>query len=127
MTPQEMLDQWKAERGVGGEILWGGYEELGGSSAKGFVMGQCRMTKYRKQGSDEWTPRSTIYADVGMRNAPSYFQTCNLWHEFCHAWAYNEDGEDDAHNSHWREYRRTILKYWFGDLLLKVLGRIWCK
>ena len=124
---QTLLSQWKAEYKVPGDILWGGYVELGGNVSDGYRMGQCNYARYLRPGTAEWVPRSTIYLDEGMEDAPRFFQESTLWHEFAHSNAYNEDMESDDHNAHFREYRRRKTKYWIGDMVLKLIGWIWCK
>ena len=121
-----LLRQWQVEYKVPGDIIWGGYEELGGSAKVGYTMGLCRYTKYL-DAANVWTGRSTIFLDTGMRRAPDFFKTCVLYHEFSHANAYNEDLENDAHNAHFRAYRRRKKLYWIGDMLAKLLSPIWCK
>ena len=121
----KLLKQWQAEYNVPDDLLWGGYIELGGSVKDGYRMGQCNYIRYMRNGV--WYPRSTIYLDIGMKKAPKYFQECTLWHEFAHARAYNEDMQDDDHNLRWRKYRREKRKYWIGYLLLKLIGKIWCR
>lgn len=121
---QTLLSQWQAEYRVPGDILWCGYIELGGSASDGYRMGQCTQAKYMRLG--EWVARSTIYLDEGMEKAPRFFQESVLWHEFAHARAFNEDMKSNDHDATWRRYRRERTKYWIGDMVLKVIGWIWC-
>lgn len=121
-----LLTQWRKEYPFPGELLWGGYIELGGSVKDGYRMGQCNYYLYINQSTHERTPRSIIYLDHGMKNAPKFFQEATLWHELCHARAYNEDCKDNDHDRVWASYRRQKPKYWLGDIILKLIGVIWC-
>lgn len=125
-NPQIILDEWKTKYSLPGEVLWAGYKELGGSIKDGYRMGQCNYYKYVNS-QNQWMPRSEIYLDIGMADAPQFFQMCTLWHEMAHARAYNEDGVSNDHDAMFRKYRRENTAYWLGDLLLKLIGGIWCR
>lgn len=118
-----MLANWQLAYGVPGVIRWCGYTELGGSLSTGHRNGECRY--FRVWSSDGTYPRSDIYLDEEHGQAPRFFQRCTLWHEFCHANAYNEDMESDEHNAHFREYRRRKPLYWIGDMVYKLIGVVW--
>lgn len=117
------LAGWQKEYGVPGVIEWSGYTELGGSISKGYRNGECRY--YTVTTADGTYPLSRIYLDEEHGQAPAFFQTCTLWHEFCHANAFNEDTEDNDHDRHFREYRRRKVSYWLGDMLYKLIGIFW--
>ena len=126
MDAEALIREWLREYPCPGDFVWGGFIELGGSAKDGYRMGQCTQVKYVSQATHEWTPRSTMYLDEGMAKAPTYFQESVLWHEFCHARAFNEDMESNDHDAHFREYRRQKTGYWLCDMLLKAIGFIWC-
>ena len=121
-----LLKQWRQEYPFPGDLIWGGYIELGGSPNDGYRFGQCNYQKYMSPTTHQWTPRSTVYLDTGMAKAPKFFQESVLWHELCHANAYNEDMVNDGHNAHFREYRKRKTAYWLGDMFFKLIGFIWC-
>ena len=122
-----LLMQWRKEYPFPGDLIWGGYRELGGNISDGYRYGQCNYAKYMAYDTQQWTPRSTIYLDIGMENAPQFFQKSVLFHEFAHANAYNEDMENDDHNSHFRAYRRRKPAYWLGDIVFKLIGWHYCR
>lgn len=123
---EALLKQWRKEYPFPGDLIWGGYIELGGSPSDGFRFGQCNYQKYMSPTTHQWTPRSTVYLDTGMAKAPRFFQESVLWHELAHANAYNEDMVNDDHNAHFREYRKRKTAYWLGDMFFKLIGWIWC-
>lgn len=118
---QSQVDAWLAEYGVPGVTTWAGYAELKTSSSQVFVMGR---TQYKLVNG---MPCSDIYLQAGMSDAPEFFQRCVIWHEFSHAYAFQEDGVVDSHNARFYEIRRKKPVLWLGDCLLKVLGIIWCR
>lgn len=118
-----MLANWQLAYKVPGVVRWCGYTELGGSLSAGHRNGECRY--FKVWSSDGVYPRSDIYLDEEHGQAPRFFQRCTLWHEFCHANAYNEDMESDEHNAHFREYRRRKPLYWIGDMVYKLIGVVW--
>lgn len=126
MDPELQLRTWQSEYSVPDAIVWGGYVDLNYAGGVGITYGRtmCTLTIYQN-GSKSCV--STIYLDEDMQKAPVFFRECVLWHEFCHANAFNEDGDSDAHNAHFREYRRRKALYWIGDMLFKLIGPIWCR
>lgn len=73
------------------------------------------------------TVRVTIGLNEKVKDVPEILQHSLLWHEFCHAWAYLEDGVSDDHNTHWRYLRRKKMVYVLGEYLLEFLysPRLW--
>lgn len=124
---EALLKQWRKEYPFPGDLIWGGYIELGGSPSDGFRFGQCNYQKYMSPTTHQWTPRSTVYLDTGMAKAPRFFQESVLWHELAHARAYNEDMINNDHDSVWASYRKQKPKYWIGDIVFKLIGWIWCR
>ena len=122
---QSQLDGWVTEYKVPGDVIWCGFKELGGSVSDGYTSGRCEYKATVSGNVREM--RSDIYLDTGMRDAPAFFRTCVLWHEFCHANAYNEDGIDDSHNSRFLKYRKRKILYWLGDCIFKAINWIWVK
>lgn len=120
--PVSSLGTWQDRYGVPGLIVWKGYAELGGSITDGYRNGQCN---YYKVLAEQPYGRCEIWLDEEMKASPDFFKTCVLWHEFCHANAYNEDLSSDNHNAHFREYRRRKPLYWIGDMLYKWISPIW--
>lgn len=117
------LANWQLAYDVPGVVRWCGYAELGGNISDGYRNGQCNY--YTVWTGDGVYPRSDIYLDEEHGQAPAFFQRCTLWHEFCHANAYNEDMSDNDHDVHFRDYRRRKPLYWLGDMLYKWIGFIW--
>lgn len=68
-----------------------------------------------------------IGMNVKCDTCPDWFLRSLLWHEYCHAEAYLEDCESDAHKEHWREYRRRKWFYLLGEYLGEFLysSRLW--
>lgn len=118
-----MLANWQLAYDVPGVVRWCGYTELGGNISDGYRNGRCNY--YTVWTGDGVYPRSDIYLDEEHGQAPAFFQRCTLWHEFCHANAYNEDMSDNDHDAHFRDYRRRKPLYWLGDMLYKWIGLVW--
>ena len=103
------LVEWCKEYELNPEdVIFVGYKDLGSTT-----MGLCRQFPYEHLYceiylDDRWVPK-----DLG------WLQMSVLWHEFCHANAFLEDGVSDAHNAHFKEYLRRKPKYWIGDIVAK--------
>lgn len=114
---QYQLDEWKKEYGIDQyNVVFGGYRNMDESNPKRWVLGKCYYT-YRVR-CDIHLGWKFEKRELGWR------ETSVLFHEFCHALAYLEDGEDDDHNMYWRKLRRSKPKYWIGDLFAKMT--YWC-
>lgn len=104
---QGILDGWREEYGVSQPIQFMCWIELGGGT-----MGKCTHRRNRCE----------IYLDDKWENRKlGWLETSVLWHEFCHANAYLEDGVRDGHNKHFVEYRKRKPKYSWGDLVAKLI------
>lgn len=107
-SAQVQLDRWAKEHDVVGDILFGGYANLG----KG-TLAICRYV-------------STNMCEVQMAEfwkdmRAGWLRDSVLWHEFCHAQAYLEDGDPNGHDARWRELRNSKPKYRLGDALASLL------
>lgn len=104
---QAVLDDWKAEYGLPLPVRFLGYAELGSGT-----MGRCTS----------WKDRSEIQLAEGLRSEPlGWMMKSVLWHEMCHAIAYQEDMVGNGHDSRWRELRRSRPLYMIGDWFAKLL------
>lgn len=125
MTPvelQALLYEWQREYDVPGRVLFLGFEELPRSSSSSLFVGG--RTWFKLVNGERV---SEIRLQEGMAGAPAFLQRSVLWHEACHAEAFNEDGVPNAHDSHFYDLRRRKKAYWLGDMLFKLVGIIWCR
>ena len=117
-TIRELLKKWCEEYGINPETVhWCGYKDLNGTT-----MGECHYMC--KPYHHPWY-YCEIYLDIKWKNRPlGWLEESVIWHEYCHAEAYLEDGESDAHNDHWRDLRKRKPKYLIGDWVAKFLFQI---
>ena len=109
---QNQLDEWCREYGVTQEVKFMGWEDMEENGR--WVLGRCNS--YRNP------LRCEIRLGIKWaKRELGWLEMSTLWHEFCHANAYLEDGVRDAHNEHWREYRKRKPKYWIGNLIGKIV------
>lgn len=110
---QNQLNEWKKEYGIEQyTVSFSGYRNMDENNPKRYVLGKCYYTTRE---------RCDIY--LGWRfedRLLGWRETSVLFHEFCHAFAYLEDGKGDAHNDYWRELRRSKPKYLIGDWMAKM-------
>ena len=105
---QAILDGWRDEYGVVQPIWFKGWENMNRSGT--IILGLCSYYKNLCE----------IRLGDKFEDRPlGWLETSILWHEFCHANAYLEDGEDDAHNDHFAEYRKRKMTYFWGNLVAK--------
>ena len=105
---QSILDGWREEYNVTQPVEFVGWEDMDEGATT--VLGKCR---YR-------TDRCEIRLGDRFEDRPlGWLETSVLWHEFCHANAYLEDGESDAHNKYFVDYQKRKKKYFWGDILAK--------
>lgn len=112
---QQQLDEWKAESGLASEnmIMFDGWRNMDTSNPTKWVYGRCYYVNRRR-------------CDIVMgykfeKREFGWLEKSGLWHEFCHAYAYLEDGVSDSHNNYWRKLRRSKPIYYIGDLVCKVI------
>lgn len=122
MSPASKLARWTAQYHVPGLVEFSGWAELGGSEEAGWTMGRCDSLAW-----SDGTCESRITLDVGMRDAPGFIVRSVLWHEFCHANAFNEDGTGNGHDAHFRRYVRRRPLYWLGDEVAERLAARWVR
>ena len=109
---QYQLDEWSKEYGLDPkDTIFVGYKDLGGTT-----MGLCRQFPYEHLYceiylDDRWIPKKLGWLEESV-----------LWHEFCHANAFLEDGISDAHNKHFKKYLRRKPKYWIGDIIANIVA-----
>lgn len=112
---QGLIDGWKSEYGVEEfNIEFTGWRKLHADNPHGLRLGQ--YNGYHDP------LRCEIHLDDGWEdNSLGWLETSVLWHEFCHAVAYLEDGKCDAHNKHW--FNLTWRKPWYviGDWVAKAV------
>lgn len=114
---QKMLDEWKHEYGFGHPISFLGWTEMTNSDTGAPILGKCIY--YRNLSC-------CIIMGHKFKNRPlGWREKSVLWHEFCHACAWQEDGEDDAHNNHWKDLRRRkpwyVLGEWIADFTYSLM------
>lgn len=110
---QYQLDEWKKEYGLDQyTVAFSGYRNMDKNNPKRWVLGKCYYTTLKR--CDIYLGWKFEKRKLGWR------ETSVLWHEFCHALAYLEDGKGDAHNDYWRELRRSKPKYLIGDWFAKM-------
>lgn len=110
---QYQLDEWKKEYGIEKyTVAFSGYRNMNESNPTRYILGKCYYTA--RDRCDIYLGNSFADRKLGWR------ETSVLFHEFCHALAYLEDGKGDAHNDYWRELRRSKPKYLLGDWLAKM-------
>lgn len=107
---QGILDGWREECGIPQPIRFVGWEDLDGDGQT--VLGRCTYRKIMCE---------IRLGDRFKDKALGWLETSVLWHEFCHANAYLEDGESDGHNKHFAEYRKRKMTYFWGDLVAKLV------
>lgn len=104
---QYQLAEWCREYELNPEdVTFVGYKDLGGNT-----MGLCRQFPYEHLYCEIYLDDSFVDKDLG------WLQMSVLWHEFCHANAFLEDGLSDAHNKHFKGYLRRKTKYWIGNIV----------
>lgn len=110
---QYQLDEWKKEYGIEQyNVTFSGYRDMDESNPKRYVLGKCYYTNREL---------CNIYLGLKFKDRKlGWRETSVLFHEFCHAFAYLEDGVPDAHNDYWRQLRKDKPKYWIGDIFAKM-------
>lgn len=107
---QAILDRWREEYGITQPVKFDGWKNM--DEGGRLVLGKCF----------NYTKRSEIYlGDRWEDRELGWLETSVLWHEFCHANAFLEDGVGDGHNDHFMAYKFRKKKYFFGDLIAKVV------
>lgn len=111
---QEILNGWMNEYGLDGcTIRFEGWYNMDETNPRKWIYGMCYYGLYHTK---------TCRIRLGDRfegRRLGWREKSALWHEFCHAYAFLEDGESDGHNMHWRELRRKKPVYLLGDWALK--------
>lgn len=104
---QKLLDGWAEEWNLPLPVRFMGYEYLGKN-----VMGNCKS----------YADRSEVrLARLFEGKSLGWLKQSILWHEMCHAIAYQEDMKGNGHDSRWRELRDSNRKYMIGDWLSKLI------
>lgn len=113
---QEILNEWTNEYGLDGcTVKFEGWQDMDETNPRKWVYGKCYYGLYH-------TKTCRIHLGDRFESRPfGFFEKCALWHEFCHACAFLEDGVSDGHNAHWRELRAEKPAYMVGDMVLKLI------
>lgn len=114
---QAILDKWTKENGFeANTVVFYGWEPLTSDKPNTTViLGRCH---YHSR-PNLWCH---IYLGIKFQDRKlGWLEESVLWHEFCHAQAFLEDGISDSHNNHW--FDLTWRKPWFviGDWVAKIL------
>ena len=114
-TIRGLLKQWCDEYGIDpNTVHWCGYNDLSGTT-----MGICRHICKPYQHPCYFCE---IYLDTKWKDNPlGWLETSVIWHEYCHAEAYIEDGKSNDHDEVWKAKRNRKLKYVIGDVFAKFL------
>ena len=63
-----------------------------------------------------------IVLDTKLFKYPDFLIESVLWHEFCHLWVRFECGVViDSHGKEFKNRQKTVLGYWLGDGLIKLV------
>lgn len=91
MDEKSVLDAWAEQYGANkDDIFFSGYVEMGSD-----VLGKCA---FAKDGQKITLNRKLEGHDIYARST--------LWHEFCHAWDYQDTGVQAHNASFWGKYFR---------------------
>lgn len=91
------------------------YRDLDGDSKVEWILGQC----WYRVSPNRW---AEIYlGDKWEHRSPGWLEISVLWHEYCHAEAYLEDGISNNHDKVFYTKRRRKVQYWIGDLIAKMV------
>ena len=114
-TIRGLLKQWCEEYGIDpNTVHWCGYKDLSGTT-----MGICRHICKPYQHPCYFCE---IYLDTKWKDKSlGWLETSVIWHEYCHAEAYIEDGKSNDHDEVWKAKRNRKLKYVIGDVFAKFL------
>ena len=105
---QSILDGWREEYGITQFIWFIGWKDMKENGLN--VLGRCWLSQL---GCD-------IALGDKFKDRPlGWLETSILWHEFCHANAFLEDGVPDGHNKHWKKYLTRKQKYYWGEMVAK--------
>lgn len=100
------ISEWCDEYNIDNHrVEFYGYNELGNN-----VMGICQ---YRNSNCFIWIDE--VFRDKKI----GWIETSILWHEFCHAEAYLEDGKINGHDYVFKSKLRRKLFYYIGDIVSK--------
>ena len=108
-TIRGLLKKWCEEYGIDPDkVRWYGYKYLGDKT-----MGSC--AEY----PNLWC---SISLHEKWKNRPlGLLEESVIWHEYCHAEAYLEDGDPNGHDEVFKSKRKRKLKYVIGDAFAKFL------
>ena len=113
---QYQITEWCNEYGIDPKrVIVKGYANLDGDSKTRWTLGRC---SYRYSSA----PYSDIYLGERFEKRKlGWLETSVLYHEYCHAETYLEDGEANGHDKVFHAKRRRKPKYWIGDFVAKLL------